>query len=267
MAVSSKTSRRGFLAALGLAVPAVASGLTSVLPGIAEARVPVRSIALQHRHTGEALKIVYFADGRYLEDSLENVNHFLRDWRTDEVIEYDPKVLDIIYVLQRLVDPSGPIEVFSGYRSPATNAMLRRASYGVAKNSLHMFGMAVDLHFPGRPLELVRKAALQLQAGGVGYYPASDFIHVDSGPVRDWAQGGRVVAGTDGDGVAVKRYRAGRVRPQSKRAQARDLRIAKAKTTKPTVIKASARPAVPKPPAPKPRVQTVAAKVSVPVRR
>lgn len=265
MPVLNRTSRRGFLAALGLSVPAIATGLVGSWSHSAVARVPVRTIALQHRHTGESLRTVYFADGHYLEDSLDNVNHFLRDWRTDEVIEVDPKVLDIIYVLQRLVDTSGPIEVLSGYRSPATNAMLRRVSHGVAKHSLHMMGMAVDLRFPGRPLELVRKAALELQAGGVGYYPASDFIHVDSGPVRDWMQQGRVVAGNDGDGARVQRYRAGgaaRISAQSKRAAARELRAASVRAKAKVASKA-----VPTRAAPTRAVRLASLKVPVPVRR
>lgn len=214
------SSRRRFLVGLATGLPLVAGGL-ALGWRTALAAVPVRQIALHHRHTGESVRTVYFADGRYLDEGLRSINRLLRDWRTDEIVEIDPQVLDIAYLLQRQLDLDGPLEVLSGYRSPETNAMLRRRSRAVARNSLHMYGMAVDLRFPGVPLPVAHRAALALQAGGVGYYPGSDFIHLDSGPVRHWTQLGRVQSGRDGGmpkGFAT-----------SRRAAARQRRLAKLK--------------------------------------
>lgn len=195
-------SRRRFL--LGLALPAL-GGLVALQPGLAmAARQPERNLVIHHQHTGEWLRTVYFADGAYLEDSLRDINRVLRDWRTDQVVDIDPKLLDIVYLLQRKLDSRAPIEVVCGYRSPQTNSMLRRKSRAVAKNSLHMHGMAIDILFGGRELAQVRRIAEAMGAGGVGYYPGSGFIHLDSGPVRYWSQRGRVAAGTDGGGVGSR---------------------------------------------------------------
>lgn len=211
------SSRRLFLLGLATALPIATLGWRAAL-----ATVPVRQIALHHRHTGEAVRTVYFADGRYLDDGLRSINRLLRDWRTDEIVEIDPQVLDIAYVLQQQLGLAGPLEVLSGYRSPETNAMLRRRSRAVARNSLHMYGMAVDLRFPGVPLAQAHRVAVALQAGGVGYYPGADFIHVDSGPVRTWTQLGRVQSGRDG-GVP-------RGSVSSRRTEARRSRLARLKT-------------------------------------
>ena len=179
-----RATRRGFLHGLG--VP-ILGGLAASSAGRAVcAATPERALSFHHLHTGETVRAVYFADGRYLEDGLAPLNKLLRDWRTDEVIDYDPKVLDIVYTLQRQLAAKGTIEVFCGYRCPETNALLRRRSKAVAKNSLHKHGMANDLNFPGRSLAALHRAALALKAGGVGYYPSPGFVHLDSGPVRHW---------------------------------------------------------------------------------
>lgn len=183
VAPAGAPSRRRFL--LHLAAP-LALGLTGLLPREAAAAVRERSLPLHHRHTGESLRVVYFADNRYLKPGLRAAAHLLRDWRRDEVHPVDPKLLDLLWALRRKLEADGPIEILCGYRSPATNAMLRRRQRGVAKNSLHMQGMAIDLNVPGRSLKAVRKAALSLGRGGVGYYPRSGFVHVDTGPVRTW---------------------------------------------------------------------------------
>ncbi|MCS6879074.1 MAG: DUF882 domain-containing protein [Geminicoccaceae bacterium] len=214
MSERSVRSRRRFLLGLAFGLPVLGGGLFGRWRK-ALAAVPVRQIALHHRHTGESVRTVYFADGRYLEEGLRSIDRLLRDWRTDEIVEIDPQVLDIAYLLQRQLDLSGPLEVLSGYRSPETNAMLRRRSRAVARNSLHMYGMAIDLRFPGVPLSTAHRAALALQAGGVGYYPSSDFLHIDSGPVRQWTQLGRVQSGRDGGvpkGAVANRRRAARQR-------------------------------------------------------
>lgn len=167
--------------------------LALVLPGLgaapAAAAPAVRELALLHRHTGESWRAVYFADGRYRHGAVQEASRVLRDWRTGQVAPIDPHLLDILHALQQRLGMRGPLEVLCGYRSPRTNAMLRRRSRAVARNSLHMQGMAVDLHFPADRLPGAHRLACALGAGGVGYYPGSGFIHVDTGPIRHWQQG------------------------------------------------------------------------------
>lgn len=146
-----------------------------------------RSLSLLNTHTGEHLKeVVYWESGKYIPDALKHIDHVLRDHRTDEVHPIDPMTLDLMAAISRKVDAKRPFQIISGYRSPKTNNSLRNNSTGVAKNSYHMQGKAVDLRLPGVPLKVVRKAALELRMGGVGYYPKSDFVHIDSGRVRSW---------------------------------------------------------------------------------
>lgn len=146
-----------------------------------------RCLSLYNTHTGEHLRnLVYWEKGSYLEDSLKRINHLLRDHRTGEVKTIDPNLLDLISALHQRIPADSPFEIISGYRSPATNRKLRKHSKGVAKNSLHMVGRAIDIRLPGCSLVNLRKAAAALQAGGVGYYPKSNFVHVDTGRVRYW---------------------------------------------------------------------------------
>ena len=149
--------------------------------------VQERSLSLLNTHTGERLKeVVYWEKGNYIHDALENLNHVLRDHRTNQVHPIDPMTLDLMAAISRKVGAKQPFEIISGYRSPQTNRSLRNNSNGVAKNSYHMQGKAVDLRLPGVPLKTVRKAALDLSMGGVGYYAKSGFVHIDSGRVRSW---------------------------------------------------------------------------------
>ncbi len=146
-----------------------------------------RTLSLLNTHTGERLKeVVYWEKGLYLPDALQDINYVLRDHRTDEIHTIDPLTLDLMAAISRKLDVRRSFEIISGYRSPQTNQILRSASSGVAKNSYHIQGKAVDLRLPGVPLKTVRKAALSLRKGGVGYYPKSNFVHVDSGAVRSW---------------------------------------------------------------------------------
>jgi uncharacterized protein YcbK (DUF882 family) len=145
-----------------------------------------RSLAFVHTHTGETLSTTYFQDGDYLAQSLERVNHLLRDFRTNEVHSMDPVLLDILFELQGAAHHDGPFEVISAYRSPQTNAALRRRSNAVAEHSLHMQGRAIDIRLRGFPTAKVRDIAIALHRGGVGFYEASDFVHVDTGRVRTW---------------------------------------------------------------------------------
>jgi uncharacterized protein YcbK (DUF882 family) len=149
--------------------------------------VQERSLSLLNTHTGERLQeVVYWEKGDYILDALENLNHVLRDHRTNQVHPIDPMTLDLMAAISRKVGTKQPFEIISGYRSPQTNRSLRNNSNGVAKNSYHMQGKAVDLRLPGVPLKTVRKAALDLRMGGVGYYSKSGFVHIDSGKVRSW---------------------------------------------------------------------------------
>ena len=175
--------RRQFIAAT---VVAAAAGMIAA-PALAGPRMPSRrALSFAHLHTGERLDLVYWADGRYQPGALGRINWLLRDFRTDEVHPIDPRLLDLLAALRRRLRLRTPIEVISAYRSPVTNALLASFSEGVATNSLHMQGRAIDVRLPGRPLWAVGRAALALRAGGVGYYPRSQFVHLDVGAVRHW---------------------------------------------------------------------------------
>jgi uncharacterized protein YcbK (DUF882 family) len=145
-----------------------------------------RSLSFVHTHTGETLSTVYFQNGNYLAPSLEHINRFLRDFRTNEVHSIDPGLLDILFDLQTNAHHTGPFEVISGYRSPQTNAALRRQSTAVAEHSMHMEGRAIDVRLRGFPTAKLRDLAIALHRGGVGFYEVSDFVHVDTGRVRTW---------------------------------------------------------------------------------
>jgi len=163
----------------------IAAGSMLLAPPIALAEGP-RILAFHHTHTGEKLKITYAERGRHLPDALQEINHFLRDFRSGESHPMDPVLLDKLHQLQRLTGGRGPYEIISAYRSPQTNEMLRSNSNGVAQRSLHMEGRAMDVRLRGVETRKLHKAALGLRAGGVGYYESSDFIHVDTGRVRAW---------------------------------------------------------------------------------
>lgn len=145
-----------------------------------------RSLAFYNLHTGESLRTTYWQDGRYIAAELATVDHILRDHYSGEVHPMDTGLLDLLFDLQQRLALTQPFEVVSGYRSPATNAMLREHSRGVARHSLHMVGEAIDVRLPRTELERLRQAAYRLHDGGVGYYPRSRFVHLDVGPVRRW---------------------------------------------------------------------------------
>ena len=147
-----------------------------------------RSISLHHMHTNEDITITYKRNGEYDEAALEKLNWLLRDWRRDQQTRMDPHLIDILWEVQRETGSKGPIWVVCGYRSPQTNAMLRRRSRGVARFSQHMLGHAMDFYIPGVPLDQIRAAGLRLQRGGVGFYPTSGspFVHLDTGSIRHW---------------------------------------------------------------------------------
>ncbi len=145
-----------------------------------------RSLSFYNLHTGERLETVFWADGAYRSEALSEVDRFMRDFRTGEVRRIDPRLLDLLCLARIRLGTRHPIHLVSGYRSPETNAMLRRHSRGVARHSLHMEGKAADIRIPGVALDHLRRVALSLSSGGVGYYPHLDFVHMDTGRVRWW---------------------------------------------------------------------------------
>lgn len=147
---------------------------------------PERRLSFYQTHTGEALDAVYWVQGEYVPDVLSQVDYLLRDHRSGEVIRMDVGLLDLLNAISRVLDTNQPFHVVSGYRSPKTNEMLAARGRGVASHSLHMDGMAIDIRVPGCDLLSLRDCAVFLQAGGVGYYPRSEFVHVDTGRVRTW---------------------------------------------------------------------------------
>jgi uncharacterized protein YcbK (DUF882 family) len=176
-------SRRHLLRGMALGLP----GILLLAPTLSPAAVQSpRALSFYHTHTDERCSVLYYEDGQYLEDGLAEVNHLLRDFRTDEIHPIDPALLDILHTLRRATQSRGRYEVISGYRSPHTNSMLRKTSKGVAKNSLHMQGRAIDVRLSDCDVSKLHKAAQALQHGGVGYYGKSRFVHLDTGRIRSW---------------------------------------------------------------------------------
>ena len=174
-------NRRGFLgavigAAAGLLVPAIAS---------AQLRDP-RVLRFNHTHTGEKLAIEYWRAGTYEPQGLDAINRLMRDFRTGDIYPIDPSLLDLLHDVARRTESNRPFEIISAYRSPKTNAALNSHSDGVARNSLHLRGKAIDVRLGDVALKDLRRAALAAGRGGVGYYAGSNFIHVDTGRVRTW---------------------------------------------------------------------------------
>ncbi len=171
--------RLGLAGSVGFALPATGHAATS--------RAGVdRMLEFYNTHTDERLRATYWADGGYVASALTDINFILRDFRANEIKAIDLRLLDLLHRLNASLDTSQPFHVISGYRTAATNALLRGASEGVALHSLHIEGMAIDIRVPGRDLSVLRRTALTLRGGGVGYYPHSDFVHVDVGRVRTW---------------------------------------------------------------------------------
>ncbi|MBS0549686.1 MAG: DUF882 domain-containing protein [Proteobacteria bacterium] len=145
-----------------------------------------RSLSLLNVNTKEELTVTYWADGTYRRDALDQLNHFLRDSQNNQQTEMDPMVFDVLWHTMNVTGYHGTVEVLSAYRSPETNAWLASVSRGVARDSQHMNGNAMDIRFPGVPVFKIRQAARSLQMGGVGFYPRSGFVHLDTGPIRYW---------------------------------------------------------------------------------
>lgn len=179
-------SRRDFLGKTVAGSLALAGALA--LPAHARADAPAsRRLRFYNTHTSEKLDVTYFEQGVYHADALAEIDFVLRDFRANEAAPMNRGVIDLVHDLTLALESDAPVHIISGYRSSTTNALLRRSGGGgVAKRSLHMDGMAIDLRIPGRDLSKVRAAALALERGGVGFYPRDGFVHVDTGRVRRW---------------------------------------------------------------------------------
>lgn len=186
MTASTTLARRHFLR--HTARLAAAAALPALASRAALASVPdVRGLALVHTHTHEKIDLVYASGERYVPEALGWLNRFLRDHYTGDIGVIDPQVFDLLHRVQQALGSKGAFEVISGYRCPATNSHLRQTrSGGVATKSLHMEGRAIDVRLPGVPLADLHQAALSLRAGGVGFYPREQFVHLDTGRVRNW---------------------------------------------------------------------------------
>lgn len=182
---SSTFDRRRFLRLGAAALGGVS--VAALMPGLAGAvSAGERRLSFHNLHTGENLQAVYWAEGGYVETECRAIDHLLRDFRNGQVKPIDRPLLDFLYKLQRAVNRDGAFHIISGYRSPETNDKLLAMGRGVSPNSLHLQAQAIDIRLPGCPTQDLRQAALDLQLGGVGYYPRSDFIHIDTGRVRFW---------------------------------------------------------------------------------
>ena len=172
--------RSAQLAVMGAAGPLAAQRVLASRPD-------ARSLALDHTHTGEQLALVYAVGEQYVSDALSTLNHFLRDHYSGDVGVIDPRLFDLLHRVKAELGARQSFQVISGYRSPTTNETLRTTrGGGVATHSLHLDGKAIDIRLPGVPLGELRDAALSLRAGGVGYYPREQFVHIDTGRVRSW---------------------------------------------------------------------------------
>lgn len=173
---------------LGAGAGILSTAATPAAPAVLRGKGIYRALKVVNKRTGERLNSVYWVEGQYIPEALEAVHYMMRDWRENIVLPIDTRTVDIMAAVYNLVETSEPLEIISGYRSPKTNALLRRRSRGVARNSYHMRGQAVDLTLKTRSIGQMAAAARSLKAGGVGRYSRAHFVHVDSGPVRDWGR-------------------------------------------------------------------------------
>ncbi|CAN0601172.1 unnamed protein product, partial [Ectocarpus sp. 12 AP-2014] len=179
MTTSSKAvTRRGVLGAFA-ATTLIAAPTFSKAFGISRGAGDIRRLSMHSGRTGEHIDMIYWIEGEYIPDALAEISRFMRDWRTDGVINYDTRTIDILAASHRMLDTTQPYLLLSGYRSPQTNQMLRSKSRNVARNSLHMKGQAADIRLPSRSVAQISKAAISCSAGGVGRYSRSNFVHMD----------------------------------------------------------------------------------------
>ena len=178
-------TRRGVLGAFAATALSAAPYYANAA-GFLRGAGDVRAIKMYSGRTGERMNTIYWIEGEYISEALKEVNYFMRDWRRDAAIDMDRRNVDIMAAAHRLMETDEPYMLLSGYRSPQTNAMLRSRSRGVAKNSRHIIGEAADLRLNGRSVRQMARAAVACNAGGVGAYSRSNFVHMDSGPIRTW---------------------------------------------------------------------------------
>lgn len=162
------------------------AGFANILPAAARETIGY-TISIKNAHTGEVFKGVYRVGGYYVPRAFRQINHIMRDHYNGDLHPIDPRLIDILAKMQKRCACAEPLTVLSGYRSPSTNAMLRKISRNVARNSFHMKGRAADIRVPGSSTAQVHQVAMSLQAGGVGYYPRHSFVHVDTGDIRHWS--------------------------------------------------------------------------------
>ena len=178
-------TRRALLSAFA-ATSVIAAPTYSYAFGFLRGAGDVRRVRMYNGRTGEVINTIYWIEGNYIKEALNEINHFMRDWRNGQVTNIDTRTIDISAAAHNLLDTTEPYLLISGYRSPATNAMLRARSSGVAKNSRHLTGEAADLRLNSRSVNQMYRAASAVAAGGVGRYTSSNFVHMDCGPVRSW---------------------------------------------------------------------------------
>jgi uncharacterized protein YcbK (DUF882 family) len=183
--LSGGFSRRGLLGAFA-ATLVVAAPTYSNAFGLLKGAGDIRRIRMTSGRTGESIDTIYWIEGEYIPEVMKEINHFMRDWRSGDSVKMDGRTIDIMAASHRLLDVNEPYLLLSGYRCPATNALLRSRSRGVAKNSLHMKGQAADLRLQSRSVGQMAKAATACASGGVGRYSRSNFVHMDCGAVRSW---------------------------------------------------------------------------------
>jgi uncharacterized protein YcbK (DUF882 family) len=182
-------SRRNFI---GLVIGTGMLGLSSrsvlaAIDELAPRQAPTeRSLSLYNPHTKDSFNGVYWRKGEYVVDALKSINHIMRDFRAHDIKQIDTHLLDLLSTISFKLKPKKPFHVISGYRTPETNAKLRKRGKGAAKNSYHIQGKAVDIRLPGYKTSALRRTAFKLKKGGVGYYPRQRFVHIDVGPVRYW---------------------------------------------------------------------------------
>ncbi len=184
---SGRVSRRGLLGIFAATVITAAPTCSNAF-GLLRGAGDVRRISMYSGRTGESLDTIYWIEGEYIPEALNEISYFMRDWRQDEAKDIDPRTIDIAAAAHRLLDVDEPFMLLSGYRTQKTNAMLREGSRGVARNSLHIQAKAADLRLRSRSVSQIYRAATACDAGGVGKYSRSNFVHMDCGPVRTWGR-------------------------------------------------------------------------------
>ena len=182
---SASMTRRALLGAFA-ATTVTAAPTFANAAGFLRGGGDIRRLRMTSPRTGESIDTIYWIEGSYIREAVREITLFMRDWRTDEVRDIDPRTIDILAATHGLLEVTEPYMLLSGYRSPSTNRMLRRRSSGVAKNSRHLYGQANDVRLASRSVGQMYRAAMTCKGGGVGRYSSSDFVHMDCGPVRSW---------------------------------------------------------------------------------